>query len=43
MEKKEYEHAEKCFHRAQTMIGEKFSEDHPLMMNFNASLIEVYS
>lgn len=25
------------------MVGEKFSENHPLMLGFNANLIEIYS
>lgn len=25
------------------MIGEKFSENHPIIMSFNANLVEIYS
>ena len=25
------------------MIGEKFGDNHPIMINFNSNLIEVYS
>ncbi len=43
MEKKEMEAAEKNIHKAQRMIGERFSDNHPVIISFNASLIEVYS
>jgi predicted negative regulator of RcsB-dependent stress response len=35
MEKKEYEEAEKLYHQAQVIIGEKYSEVHPIIMGFN--------
>lgn len=43
MEKKEYGEAERLFHKAQIIIGEKFGEVHPIIMGFNQSLIEAYS
>ena len=43
LEKKEYEKAEPLFHKAQVMIGERYGDNHPLMVPFSTNLIEVYS
>lgn len=42
VEKKDYEAAEKCFHKAQTIVGFIVGENHPAITTFNSLLIEVY-
>lgn len=43
IQKKELEEAEKTVIRAQAMIGELYSDNHPCITDFNANLIEIYA
>ncbi len=43
IQRKEWDAAEKTMLRAQTMIAEKFSENHPCITEYNSNLLEVYS
>ncbi len=40
---KKTEEAERELRRAQAMIGEVFSDNHPIICEYNSNLIEVYS
>lgn len=40
---KKNDDAEQVVLRAQTMIGEKYSDNHPCILEFNSNLVEVYS
>ena len=40
---KKAEEAERELRRAQAMIGEVFSDNHPVICEYNSNLIEVYS
>lgn len=43
IQKKENEESEKVLLKAQIMIGESYSDNHPCILEFNNNLIEVYS
>ena len=43
IQKKQLEEAEKTVLRAQAMIGELFSDNHPCIMDFNSNLVEIYA
>lgn len=43
IQRKQLEEAEKTVLRAQAMIGELFSDNHPCIMDFNSNLVEIYA
>lgn len=43
LDKKQLEQAEKYMLESQRIIGEIFSDNHPIIIEFNSNLIELYS